>query len=96
MMASINETREESKQESSGLRCNYLVVGAGAAGMAFVDTMLTENPLCKIVLVDRRDRAGGHWLDSYPLRPIAPAVALLRRQLAAPRQGARRQGPRGV
>ena len=44
---------------------DYLVVGAGAAGMAFVDTLLEETD-CEVVLVDRRDRPGGHWNDAYP------------------------------
>src|SRR5574337_1728376 len=44
---------------------DYLVVGAGASGMAFADTLgaLTS---AEVVLVDRRDRPGGHWLDAYP------------------------------
>ena len=58
---------DESKEAPSNeLRCDYLVVGAGAAGMAFVDTLLTEDPTCRVVLVDRRAKAGGHWVDSYP------------------------------
>ena len=58
---------DESKEAPSNeLRCDYLVVGAGPAGMAFVDTLLTEDPTCRVVLVDRRAKAGGHWVDSYP------------------------------
>ena len=56
---------DESKEAPSN-ECDYLVVGAGAAGMAFVDTLLTEDPTCRVVLVDRRAKAGGHWVDSYP------------------------------
>ena len=42
---------DESKEAPSNeLRCDYLVVGAGAAGMAFVDTLLTEDPTCRVVL----------------------------------------------
>jgi len=44
---------------------DYLVVGAGASGMAFVDTLLAESD-ADVVLVDRRHRPGGHWLDAYP------------------------------
>jgi NAD(P)-binding Rossmann-like domain len=44
---------------------DYLVVGAGAAAMAFVDTLLSETD-ARIILVDRRDRPGGHWNDAYP------------------------------
>ncbi|HEX7310767.1 MAG TPA: NAD(P)-binding protein [Gaiellaceae bacterium] len=44
---------------------DYLVVGAGASGMAFADT-LVANTDAEVVLVDRRHRPGGHWLDAYP------------------------------
>jgi hypothetical protein len=45
---------------------DYLVVGAGASAMAFVDALLSESPNARVVLVDRRHRPGGHWLDAYP------------------------------
>lgn len=44
---------------------DYLVVGAGAMGMAFTDTILTESDKT-VALVDRRPRPGGHWNDAYP------------------------------
>ena len=44
---------------------DYLVVGAGATGMAFVDTLVAESDV-DVVIVDRRHRPGGHWLDAYP------------------------------
>jgi hypothetical protein len=44
---------------------DYLVVGAGATGMAFVDTLIDQSDV-DVVLVDRRHRPGGHWLDAYP------------------------------
>jgi hypothetical protein len=44
---------------------DYLVVGAGASGMAFVDVLLPETD-ADFLLVDRRHRPGGHWLDAYP------------------------------
>ena len=44
---------------------DYLVVGAGASGMAFVDALVAESD-AQVVLVDRRHRPGGHWLDAYP------------------------------
>ena len=47
------------------LETDYLVVGAGASGMAFVDTLLSESD-AEVVMVDRRDRPGGHWLNAYP------------------------------
>src|SRR3954471_19712735 len=44
---------------------DYLVVGAGASGMAFVDAVLANSD-ARVVMVDRRHRPGGHWLDAYP------------------------------
>jgi len=44
---------------------DYLVVGAGATALAFVDTLLEETD-AHIIMVDRRDRPGGHWNDAYP------------------------------
>ena len=51
--------------EHRQLATDYLVVGAGAMGVAFVDSLI-EHSDADVVMVDRRHRAGGHWLDSYP------------------------------
>jgi len=47
------------------LSADYLIMGAGATGMAFADTLLDHTD-ATMVLVDRRDRPGGHWVDAYP------------------------------
>ena len=47
------------------IETDYLVIGAGASGMAFADTLLAHTD-AEVVLVDRRHRPGGHWLDAYP------------------------------
>jgi hypothetical protein len=44
---------------------DYLVIGAGAAGMAFVDS-LVHNAEVHVAMIDRCHSAGGHWLDAYP------------------------------
>lgn len=44
---------------------DYLVVGAGAMGMAFTDA-LVDHADVRVALVDRRHAAGGHWLSAYP------------------------------
>src|SRR4051794_32567209 len=46
------------------IETDYLIVGAGAAGMAFADSLLTDCD-ADVVLVDRRDRPGGHWRNAY-------------------------------
>jgi hypothetical protein len=48
------------------MEADYLVVGAGATGMAFVDALVDHDPGARVILVDRRAGAGGHWLDTYP------------------------------
>ncbi|MEJ8845504.1 hypothetical protein [Variovorax rhizosphaerae] len=47
------------------LETDYLVIGAGANAMSFVDTLLDETQ-ADIVMVDRHHRPGGHWNDAYP------------------------------
>ena len=47
------------------LQTDYLVVGAGTSGMAFVDALLASDPEAEVVIVDRRSRPGGHWVDAY-------------------------------
>lgn len=44
---------------------DYLVVGAGASGLAFVDALVAEADV-EVVVVDRREAPGGHWLNAYP------------------------------
>lgn len=48
------------------IETDYLVVGAGASAMGFVDALLTAREDVRVVIVDRRQGAGGHWLDAYP------------------------------
>ncbi|OBG94670.1 hypothetical protein A5697_25915 [Mycobacterium sp. E3251] len=47
------------------VEADYLVVGAGAMGMAFVDTLVSETD-ARVVLVDRNHQPGGHWTMAYP------------------------------
>lgn len=48
------------------LQADYLVVGAGAFGMGFTDALVEHSDDARVVLVDRRHGAGGHWLEAYP------------------------------
>ena len=47
------------------LETDYLVIGAGATGLAFADTLLQQGD-AHITLVDLHARPGGHWNDAYP------------------------------
>ncbi|MEN7342699.1 MAG: NAD(P)-binding domain-containing protein [Pseudomonadota bacterium] len=47
------------------LQTDYLIVGAGAMGMAFADVLVEETD-ADIVIVDRYGKPGGHWNVAYP------------------------------
>lgn len=44
---------------------DYLVVGAGASGLAFADALVAEADV-DVTVVDRQADPGGHWLHAYP------------------------------
>jgi hypothetical protein len=46
------------------IQADYLIVGAGASGMAFADTLLAESAV-SIILVDKEHKPGGHWNHAY-------------------------------
>ena len=48
------------------LDVDYLVVGAGAMGMAFADALVDHADGVRVAIVDRRHGPGGHWLAAYP------------------------------
>jgi len=50
----------------TAIETDYLVIGAGAAGMSFTDALIEANQNCEVVMVDRRPAPGGHWNDAYP------------------------------
>jgi hypothetical protein len=57
------------------IETDYLVVGAGAAGMAFTDALLTHSD-ATVTMVDRRHAPGGHWQDAYPFVRLHQPSAL--------------------
>lgn len=46
------------------MKTDYLIIGSGAVGMAFADTLLDESD-AHITIVDRHAKPGGHWNDAY-------------------------------
>ena len=48
---------------TESIETDYFIIGAGAAAMAFADELLTSSD-ARILMVDRRDRPGGHWNDA--------------------------------
>ena len=56
------------------LEADYLVIGAGATGMAFTDALIDHADV-SVLMVDRRHSVGGHWLDAYPFVRLHQASA---------------------
>lgn len=50
---------------TNALTVDYLIIGAGAMGMAFADVLVSESD-STMAVVDRHDTPGGHWTVSYP------------------------------
>jgi hypothetical protein len=46
------------------IRTDYLIIGSGAVGLAFADTLLEQTD-ANIMIVDRHGKPGGHWNDAY-------------------------------
>jgi hypothetical protein len=47
------------------IETDYLVIGSGAVGLAFADTLLDELPDVHVTIVDRHGKPVGHWNDAY-------------------------------
>eukprot|EP00392_Amoebophrya_sp_AT5.2_P010246 g10303.t1 len=71
-MSEVSHVPHQDAQPES-LECDYLVVGAGATGLAFADTLLHHSrgstspspPPPRVLIVDKHEKPGGHWNDSY-------------------------------
>lgn len=62
-------------EASHTLEADYVITGAGTTALAFADTLLTETT-ATMVIVDRRAKPGGHWLDAYPFVRLHGAAAV--------------------
>src|SRR4029453_15776399 len=56
------------------VEADYLVVGAGATGMAFTDALIDHADV-RVAVVDRRDSAAAHWLAASPFVRLHQASA---------------------
>ena len=57
------------------LTTDYLIIGAGALGMGFLDELINTSSSLEAIIVDQRDKPGGHWTDAYSfVRLHQPAV----------------------
>lgn len=61
----VHQIAHLSAADAGAVEADHVIVGAGAAGMAFADELLdcTDGTM---VIVDRRHAPGGHWNDAYP------------------------------
>jgi len=69
------------------MQTDYLISGAGATALSFLDVLLAETD-ATVVIVDRRDAPGGHWNDAYPfvrLHQSASFYGVNSRPLGPPR-----------
>ena len=55
------KTNSTDNHENITATATYLVIGAGTAGMSFIDSILTLNTKATVILVDRNSQPGGHW-----------------------------------
>jgi hypothetical protein len=47
------------------LEADYVIIGAGASGMAFADVIVTDSDR-SLIIVDQHAQPGGHWNHAYP------------------------------
>merc|ERR1712013_724153 len=44
---------------------DYMIVGAGAMGMSFLEELITSSKDVEAIIIDTRAAPGGHWNDAY-------------------------------
>ena len=77
------------------IEADYLVVGCGAAGMAFTDALIDACD-ADVVMVDQRHAPGGHWLEAYPfVRLHQPSAYYGVNSLPLGAEAIDRHGPNG-
>jgi len=54
------------QQPGATMEADYLLIGAGAFGLAFLDELINNTEDITVVVVDKRAKPGGHWNDAYP------------------------------
>jgi NADPH-dependent 2,4-dienoyl-CoA reductase/sulfur reductase-like enzyme len=63
-MLAFVRSPEGGAMRADQIETDYLIIGAGAVGLAFADTLLSETD-AHVTIVDRRGKPGGHWNDAY-------------------------------
>ena len=67
------------------IETDYLVIGAGAAGMAFTDALVADSD-AEVVMVDRRQCSWRSLERRVSVRALASTRGVLRRELALARE----------
>ena len=55
----------QAEPEINNLLTDYLIVGAGAMGLGFLDELINSSTDVEAIIVDTRSAPGGHWNDAY-------------------------------
>ena len=55
----------QAEPEINNLLTDYLIVGAGAMGLGFLDELINSSTDLEAIIVDTRSAPGGHWNDAY-------------------------------
>merc|ERR1711936_1346681 len=59
------KTEDHTMKEVTKLTTDYLIIGAGAMGLGFLEELILNSADLEAIIVDRRDKPGGHWNDAY-------------------------------
>ena len=59
------KTEYHTMEEVTKLTTDYLIIGAGAMGLGFLEELILNSADLEAVIVDKRDKPGGHWNDAY-------------------------------
>ena len=51
------------------LSTDYLIIGAGALGVGFLDEIIRNSEDIRAIIVDVRDKPGGHWSEQPQTQP---------------------------
>jgi len=66
---------EAAKMTVEELVTDYLIIGAGAMGMGFLEEIIVNSSNIQAIIVDTRNKPGGHWNDAYSfVRLHQPAI----------------------
>lgn len=49
---------------NASIEADYIVIGAGISGLAFIDTLLAHSST-SVAVIDQYPRPGGHWNEAY-------------------------------